>query len=446
MMATQSSVPALPLSFDGLDADVKTPPTLLRKTLMASASVFGILFALAAVVPMSGAVIGHGQVGVETNVKRISHPLGGVVSQVLVKNGQHVKKGDLLVRLDNEVSSADALYSSLTVEQLLAQKARLEAERTGSGTLVFPAELLQANSASAQQAMADETHLFQLHQQERIQLKAQLQSRIAQAGQNIRAVNAQISSLRKQRNLIEPELKSVRELWERRLVTISRTNQMERAAVDLEGSIAAQQAELSQIGGRISETREQIIQLEASKRSVAGEELARTNAVLNEQRMRKATAVDQNARSEIRAPYSGTVEKLAFSATGEVISSAEPIMEIVPDHDAMVVEASIGVADVDQVRVGQETRIRFSSFSQAVTPEIPGRVIYLAADRSENPQSREPFYVVRVAIDKEAMRSEGIALRSGMPAEVFISTGSRSLLSYITKPLRDQISRAFKGD
>lgn len=446
MMARQSSVPALPLSFDGLDADVKTPPALLRKTLMASAGVFGILFALAAVVPMSGAVIGHGQVGVETNVKRISHPLGGVVSQVLVKNGQHVKKGDLLVRLDNEVSSADALYSSLTVEQLLAQKARLEAERTGSGTLVFPAELLQANSASAQQAMADETRLFQLHQQERIQLKAQLQSRIAQAGQNIRAVNAQISSLRKQRNLIEPELKSVRELWERRLVTISRTNQMERAAVDLEGSIAAQQAELSQIGGRISETREQIIQLEASKRSVAGEELARTNAVLNEQRMRKATAVDQNARSEIRAPYSGTVEKLAFSATGEVIRSAEPIMEIVPDHDAMVVEASIGVTDVDQVRVGQETRIRFSSFSQAVTPEIPGRVIYLAADRSENPQSREPFYVVRVAIDKEAMRSEGIALRSGMPAEVFISTGSRSLLSYITKPLRDQISRAFKGD
>jgi len=446
MIATQSSVPALPLSFDGLDADVKTPPILLRKTLVASAGVFGILFALAAVVPMSGAVIGHGQVGVETNVKRVSHPQGGVVSQVLVKNGQHVKKGDLLVRLDNEVSSADALYSSLTVEQLLAQKARLEAERTGSGTLIFPAELLRANSASAQQAMADETRLFHLHQQERIQLKAQLQSRIAQAGQNIRAVNAQISSLRKQRNLIEPELKSVRELWERRLVTISRTNQMERAAVDLEGSIAAQQAELSQIGGRISETREQIIQLEASKRSVAGEELARINAVLNEQRMRKATAVDQNARSEIRAPYSGTVEKLAFSATGEVIRSAEPIMEIVPDHDAMVVEASIGVTDVDQVRVGQETRIRFSSFSQAVTPEIPGRVIYLAADRSENPQSREPFYVVRVAIDKEAMRSEGIALRSGMPAEVFISTGSRSLLSYITKPLRDQISRAFKGD
>lgn len=422
------------------------PPAMLRRSLMATIGVFGITFVLAAAVPMDSAVIGSGQVGVETKVKRVSHPGGGVVAEVAVHNGEHVREGQLLMRLDNQVASADARFSSLTVEQLQAQQARLEAERSGAGRITFPADLVGSTSSSAQRAMADERRLFAIRQEENVQLRSQLRARIEQLRQNINSVQAQIASLQSQRRLIEPELRNVRELWDQKLVTISRANQMERSAVDLEGNIAAQHAQISQLMARISETQEQLIQTDATRRSQAGEELARINTALNEQRMRRVSATDQNSRSEIRAPYAGVIEKIAFAAVGEVIRPAEPIMEIVPDQDLMVVETSISPVDIDQVRVGQSARIRFSSFNRAATPEILGQVIYVATDRSDNPEARQSFYMVRVAIDQKALARERLDLRSGMPAEVYIQTGRRTLLSYLTKPLRDQFARAFRDN
>jgi HlyD family secretion protein len=418
----------------------------LRGSMLAAVVMLLVVILLAALVPLGGAVIGSGQVGAESKVKRISHPIGGVVASVEVTNGEHVSLGQLLMRLDNQVSSADAAYSSLTVEQLLAQQSRLEAERSNAGSITFPAELTRAKNDTAQGAMADEQRLFDIRRQENVQLRAQLLSRIDQSKQNIRAIEAQISSLSSQRALIEPELRSVRELWDQKLVTISRVNQMERSAVELEGNIAAQRAQIAQVMGHISETQEQLIQMDSSRRSQAGEELSKINTALNDQRMRRVSATDQNSRSEIRAPYAGTIEKIAFHAVGEVIRPAEPIMEIVPDRDLMVVETSISPVDIDQVRAGQSARIRFSSFNRATTPEIPGRVVYVATDRTDNPEAKQSFYMVRVAIDQQALRNEKLDLRSGMPAEVYVQTGQRSLLSYLTKPLRDQIYRSFKDN
>ena len=415
----------------------------LRRSLIMAASLFGVLLLLAAFVPMDAAVIGHGQVGLESRVKRVSHPGGGVVTELAVRNGDHVRAGQVLVQLDNRVSSADATYSSLSVDQLMAQQARLEAERSEAGQIVYPAELASAWTPSALRAMADESRLFAIRREETERLRSQLRSRIEQLDQNVKAVQAQIASLEAQRRLIEPELRSVRELWDQKLVTISRANQMERTAVDLEGNVAAQQAQIAQLRARISETREQLIQLDATKRSQAGEELARVNGTLNEQRMRQVAAVDQNTRSAIRAPYAGVVEKMVLSSLGEVVRPAEPIMEIVPDREDMVIEASVSPIDIDQVRPGQAARIRFSAFNLAATPEIPGRVIYVATDRSDNPEARQSFYMVRVAIDQAALRRERLDLRSGMPAEVYIRTGRRALLTYLTKPLRDQFVRAF---
>jgi len=170
------------------------------------------------------------------------------------------------------------------------------------------------------------------------------------------------------------------------------------------------------------------------------------NTALNQQQLRKVSAADQKDRTEIRAPYSGTIEKIAFAAIGDVVRAAEPIMEIVPDHDLMVVEASIDPNDIDQVRVGQTARVRFTAFNRAATPEIPGRVIYVATDRTDNQETRQAFYTVRIAVDQAAIAREGLSLRSGMPAESYIETGNRSLLSYVTKPLRDQFMRAFRDN
>lgn len=417
-----------------------------RRALKIAAGLLILLFLLAAFVPIGGAVIGSGQAGVETRVKRIAHPTGGVIAMIAVTNGEHVEKGALLMRLDDRVTGAEASFSNLTVEQLLAQRARLEAERLGAKAIAFPPELTGSTSASARKAMTDERQLFGTRLSEQGQLRAQLAARVMQHTQQIRGLEAQIVSLQRQRALIGPELEGVRELWSKKLVTINRLNQLERTAVDIDGNIGSLRAQIAQTRARIAEAQEQSIQLGETRRAQAGTELGYVNTALNDQRLRSVAASDQQDRSEIRTPYSGTVEKLAFSAVGDVVKPAEPILEIVPDRDAMVVEVAISPVDIDQVRPGLPARVHFSSFNRATTPEIPAKVIYVATDRSDNPEAKASFYVVRVQVDQAALQREGLDLRSGMPAEVYIETGNRSLLSYVTKPLRDQFMRAFRDN
>lgn len=428
-------------------ADEETPQALSqRRALKIAAGLLLLLLLLAAFVPIGGAVIGSGQVGAATRIKRIAHPTGGVIAMIAVTNGEHVEKGALLMRLDDRVTGAEASFSNLTVEQLLAQRARLEAERLGASTIAFPPELTRSTSESARKAMADERQLFVTRLAEQSQIRAQLTARIMQHTQKIRGLEAQITSQQRQRTLIAPELKSVRELWERQLVTITRLNQLERTAADIDGNIGSLQAQIAQTRAAITESQEQSIQLGETRRAQAGTELGQINTALNDQRLRSVTASDRQERSEIRSPYSGTVEKLAFSAVGDVVRPADPILEIVPDHDAMVVEVAISPGDIDQVRVGLRARVHFSAFNRATTPELPARVIYVASDHSENPEAQASFYRIRVQVDQAAVQREGLDLRSGMPAEVYIETGNRSLLSYVTKPLRDQFMRAFRDN
>lgn len=416
----------------------------LRRPLAYVAGVCLLLLLLAALVPIGGAVIGTGQVGVESRVKRIAHPTGGVIASINVTNGQHVAEGQLLMRLDDRVTGADARYSNLTVEQLLAQRARLEAERLGASAISFPPELTASGSPTAAKAMQEEQRLFAIRASEATQLRAQLGARIAQFNQQIAGYRAQITALRRQSALIEPERRSVKELWDKQLVTISRLNELERTAADFQGSIASLEAQIASTRARITEAQEQGIQLQESRRAQAGTELGQVNTALNQQQLRSVAAADQQSRSEIRAPYSGTVEKIAFAAIGDVVKPAEAIMEIVPDADRMVVEASILPEDIDQVRTGQTASVRFSSFNRSATPEIEGKVTYVATDRTENPQAQRTYYMVRIAVDQQQVRREGLALRSGMPVEVYIRTRNRSMLSYIFKPLSDQFARAFR--
>jgi HlyD family type I secretion membrane fusion protein len=419
----------------------------LGRALKIGGGLFALLLLLAIVVPIGGAVLGQGQVGVESRVKRIAHPFGGVIAEILVTNGEHVKAGQLLMRLDDTVTGADATYASLTVEQLLAQRARLEAERLGASAIAFPPELAGAGTPSAGQAMEDERRLFALRRTEEAQLRAQLAARVVQLNQQVAGTQAQIAALERQRVLIEPERRGVKELWDKDLVTINRLNEMERTAADIDGRIAALGASIAQTRAQITETQERTIQLGQSRRVEAGTELARVLGALGEQQVKNIAAGDMADRAAIRAPYAGIVEKIAFAAIGDVVRPAEPIMEIVPDSDAMVIEAMIRPGDIDQVRTGQKARVRFTAFNLPSTPEIAGRVTYVATDRSESPDdSRAAFYTVRIAIDQQALKAEELTLRSGMPAEVHIQTGSRSLLSYITKPLRDQIARAFRDN
>lgn len=408
--------------------------------------VFGFGLA-AAVIPIGGAVIGTGQLGAETRIKRIAHPTGGIIKAVLVENGQHVRAGDVLMRLDTTVTNADVDLTGRTVSQLLAQRARLEAEQVEAARIQWPQQLLADRSDGAKRAMADETRLFALRRNEGASLRAQVQARIVQFNEEINGYRAQIASLRRQQALIEPERRGVRELWEKDLVTINRLNQLERTQAEMTGSIGALNASIAQAQGRIAEARQQIVQVGESRRSEGGTQLAQINSALNEQQLRSVSAVDQQSRKEIRAPYDGVVDKMHFTAAGDVIQPAETIMEIVPDRDRLIVEGAIGPGDVDQVHIGQPARIRFTAFDATSTPEVRGKVIFVAAERTVDQATNSNYFAVRVQLDNADLAKKGnFKLRSGMPAEIFIETGSRSMLSYLTRPLADQMARAFKDN
>ncbi|MEO5587215.1 MAG: HlyD family type I secretion periplasmic adaptor subunit [Novosphingobium sp.] len=431
---------------DDAIADAQLVTRMRQALIWIGILVFGLGLA-AAFVPIGGAIIGSGQLGAETRIKRIAHPTGGVVKTVLVDNGRHVRAGDVLIRLDPTISTADAAFTGRSVSQLLAQRARLEGERIGATEIRWPPTLAGDSSEGARRALADEDRLFTLRRSENASMRAQVESRIAQFNQEINGYRAQIAALRRQQALIEPERRGVRELWEKDLVTINRLNQLERTQSEMEGSVGALQASIAQAQGRIAEARQQIIQIGESRRSEAGTQLAQVNTMLNEQQLRSVSATDQLSRTEIRAPYDGIVDKLRFTAAGDVIQPAETIMEIVPDRDQLIVEAAIGPTDIEQVRTGQPARIRFTSFDATSTPEVVGKVIFVAAERTTDPKSGAGYFLVRVQIDKTDLSRKGnLPLRAGMPAELFIETGSRSMLSYLTRPLIDQMARAFKDN
>ena len=417
----------------------------LRLGLMVvGALVFGLFF-LAAIVNIKGAVIAFGQVSVESKVKKIAHPTGGVIAEIYVKDGARVKAGDALMRLDSRVSGVSATVSGEGLDQLMAARARLEAERDGRSVPVFPATLLRRNDPSARQAVSEELRLFRLREEARRGQHAQLEERVRQLEQQIKGYQAQISASHKQSALIQPELEGVRGLWEKKLVTINRVNQLERTAVDLDATVASLSANIAQARARITETRQQSIQLEQDARSQAGAELAEVMKRLADQQVRTVSTDDEFDRSVIRAPYDGVVNKMAYTTIGGVVPPAQTIMEIVPDSDRLTVEAKISPADVDQLAIGRPATLRFSAFNAQTTPELKGELVHISAETTVDERTGQSFYTVRLDVEEnELRRLEGLKLVPGMPVEAFIQTGERSLLSFITKPLLDQINRAFR--
>lgn len=445
-MDTERQYPAIAdhAAASGPDAAAELE-TETRRTLWAVGLLVPVLLGAATLVPIGGAVIAPGQVGMASNARKVTHPNGGVIAELFVRNGDRVRAGDPLLRFDDEVTGGQSEIAALSVDQLLARRARLEAEELGAPKIRFPAELTRAPGDGPRAAVEREQRLFALRQREQAAMRAQLETRIVQLEREISGYRVQIAALNQQRELIEPERKGVKALWDRGLVTVTRKNELERAAVSLGGSVGALQAQIAQTEARIAETRQQMVVQTQQRRSESGVELASVNAALNEQQLRNLAAADSQNRSLVRASYPGVIEKLAFSAVGNVVRPAEPIMEIVPLNDDLTIEAAVSPADIEQVRVGQPARIRFPTFNSTATPEAIGEVYYVAAEPSQRERDGSTYFPVRVRITPAGLVGRPpLALRRGMPAEAYIETGERSLLSYLTKPLRDQFARAFR--
>ena len=417
-----------------------------RMALLLVAAILVVLLLLATVVNIAGAVIAQGEVSVASRVKRLSHPTGGVLAAILVRDGDRVVAGQPLLRFDTSVTAVSAEMAGKTLDQLLAMQARLTPERDGLSRVAFPVQLDPA-APQAVAAMAAEARMFELRRTEIAGQRAQLAQRIAQADQSIASYRTQIAAAREQSALIQPELDGLRSLYARKLATINRVNELERTAVALRANAASLGAQIAQGRAQIAELREQIIDLGQSARTRASTELADVTAKLSDQQLRQASARDSIDRSVLRAPQSGVVDKLAYVTVGGVVPPAQPILEIVPDRDRLIVDARVSPADIDQVRAGQHAMLRFSAFNTRTTPEIEGVVRRLSAERQSDERTGASYYRVSIEIPADAAkRLGGLALMPGMPVEAYVATGGRSMLSFLMKPLADQLARAFREE
>ncbi|HMI10944.1 MAG TPA: HlyD family type I secretion periplasmic adaptor subunit [Bradyrhizobium sp.] len=402
----------------------------------------------AATSELTGAVIGQGVLVVDSSVKKVQHPTGGVVGELRVREGDKVLAGDILLRLDETQTLANATIVSKSFDELVARQARLEAERDNADQITFPKLLLERTrdpASEAARAIAAERSLFDLRRQARGGQKAQLKERSAQLQEEIKGYLGQAEAKQREVDFIHKELEGVRTLFEKKLVPMNRLTALERDTARLEGERSQLSGMTAQAKGKIAEIELQIIQIDQDLRTEVGKDLIETRSKISELAERKTAAVDQLYRIDIRAPQSGRVHQLTVHTVGGVISPGEQIMLIVPDADALAVEVKIAPRDIDQVYVGQAASMRFAAFDQKTTPEIEGEVSLVSADLVQEQRTGMSYYTARVLLNPEEVARLGNAkLLPGMPVDVFIKTPGRTALSYLIKPLRDQAERAFK--
>ena len=423
----------------------------MRRALLGGAVVASILTigigGWAATTDISGAVVAGGALVVESNVKKVQHPTGGVVGEVRVREGDRVKAGDILVRLDDTQTRANLAIVTKALDELAARQARDEAERDAIAQVVFPDHLLaRIGEPEVARVIDGERRFFETRRAAREGQIAQLKERILQLREQIQGLEDQVDAKAREITLIGEELKGVRILWQKNLIQLTRLTALERDGARLQGERGALISNIAQTRGKITETELQIIQINQDLRSEVSKDLAEIRSRTSEYVERKIAAEDQLRRIEIRAPQDGVVHQLTAHTVGGVISGqGEPIMLIVPESDALSAEVKIAPQDIDQVSVGQSAMIRFAAFSQRTTPELIGEVTMISADVSLDQKSGATFYTIRINVsENELERLKGLRLVPGMPVETFIRTGDRTVMSYLTKPLMDQVNKAWR--
>ncbi len=439
----------------GLDVDAAADNFAIRLGLAFERELRNGLRVLAAVavlagvwmvaVPLAAAVIVPGNLVVQSNVKTVQHPTGGIVAEIAVHDGMQVKAGDLLVRLDATQTRANLRMVSKQLDEMRVRIARLVAERDGLTQVALPQELApRGDDEGVKSLLASERSLFKARGNALQSQRELLQSRIAQLNQESEGIDAQLQSKASQLELIARELTGVQDLFDKKLVPLTRLTSLQRESARIDGERGQLLSAGAEIKSKISETKLQIVKIDQDFRTDVVKELGETQGKEAELVERGVAARDLLDRIELRAPTSGVVHQLGVHTIGGVIRAGDSIMEIVPDTDELQVEARLQPGDIDQVRLGDKAFVRFSAFNQRTTPELIGVVSYVAADVSRDQQTNASYFTVRVILpDDERRRLAGLQLVPGMPAEVFMQTGSRTMMSYLFKPITDQLRRTF---
>jgi HlyD family secretion protein len=403
---------------------------------------------LAAHTELSGAVLAPGAVVVESHAKKVQHPSGGVVGEIAVRDGARVRAGDIVIRLDETVAKANLSMIEKSLDELAARQARLSAERDGVDTLTFP-PALAARSIDPEVAglLESERRFFQSRAESRAGQKSQLSERISQLREQIDGLEIQAAAKADEIALIQDELKGVQSLYDKNLVPLNRLTALKREETRLRGERGQLVSNVAQAKGRISETELQVIQIDQDLRTEVSKELREIQAKTAELVERKIAALDQLKRIDIRAPQDGVVHQLAVHTVGGVIGPAEALMLIIPESEELSIQVQVSPQDIDQIHLGQETVLRLSAFNQRTTPELRGFVKLVPADLVTDQRTGVQTYPVRIELPREEVAKLGdLKLMPGMPVESFIQTGYRTVISYLVKPLSDQMQRAFRSE
>lgn len=421
---------------------------ITRHLIIGGVAFFGIVFGLggmAATIDFAGAVVTQGRLVVDSNVKKVQHQQGGTVTELHVKDAQKVKAGELLIRLDSTVAGANLGIVSKGLDEQAARKARLVAERDGADKITLPADLMErAAEPQIKELIAIETNFFVSRRQARDGQRAQLRKKISQFEQQIVGIQAQEDAVRRMIALTAEELKGLHSLDGKDLIPKDRMSALERQAAQFDGQLGQLISSAAQTGAEIAQAELQILQVDQELRTEVGRDLSDAESKINELTEKKIAAVDQLQKLEIRAPQNGTVYQLTVHTIGGVVGAGEPIMMVVPENDALVVEAQIDPTQVDRIAVGSETTIRFTNFGSRETPEFLTTVTSVSPDVVIDQRTGAGYYVARIEMPADAQSKVPVALVPGMPVEVFVATPERTVLSYLVKPLVDQVMHAFR--
>ncbi|MGB0505190.1 MAG: HlyD family type I secretion periplasmic adaptor subunit [Pikeienuella sp.] len=397
---------------------------------------------------IAGAVVSIGQLKVETNRQVVQHLEGGVVTELLVKEGDRVSAGDVLMRLDGKLLRGELAIVEGQFFEVLARSARLKAVRDDVAQPGFPDELLSAASDPSIQSLIDGQ--LRLHQARKDTVRSeteQLRERQSQIREEIDGSRAQQEALELQISFILQELEVQQDLLKKGLTQAGRVLALERESARLKGERGTQVANIARLKGQISEIEIQIIGARSTRVEEAISQLRDLEVNESELRERRSSLLETLDQLEIRAPRPGVVIGLTVHALRSVVRAAEPILYVVPSDVKLVIETKIQANNVDQVYPGQEARLRFSAFSARTTPDVAGKVEKISPDVFQDENTGASYYTAQLTFTKEGLKALGdVELVAGMPVEAYIQTNTRTPFSYFVKPLTDYFNKALREE
>lgn len=391
---------------------------------------------------ITGAIVASGRVDVETNRQVIQHPNGGVVGEILARDGDVVTAGQILLRLDGTFLQSELAIIESQLFDIWARTARLEAERDNADALVLPPEL---GTQAGRKIFEGQQRLFDARAESDAAVRLQIQEQARLLEDQIVGMEAELIALTRQLDLINQELGDSEALLEKGLIQASRVLSLQRKQAQLQGNLGRQSAGVAQLRGQIASLETEKLRLTTTARQEAITTLRDLNFREAELSERHLSLIERLNRLDVRAPVDGVVFGSTIFALQSVIQPAATVMSIIPTNQPMIVKARIQSIDVDQVHMGQQATLRFAAFDQRTTPEIFGRLTHLSASALKDEVTGESYYQVDLLPDAEGLQKLGNqVLVPGMPVDAFIRTGERSPLNYLTKPLTDYFTKAFR--